>query len=412
MLGLSRLPIVVGPARHETVASYISRLAALHGLPARELWDQISPRGPKSTAHRDVTVDRLAAVTGRPAQDLATAMPELRDPTPEWAAWRHQAQPRCPRCDARHDGGPVTRLLPHHRYVCTRHSYWIGPPDAGQPATPLDWPVRDIVRAQRRHLRLVRRYGFAVAYDAVLTGFLICGHLWGDQPTTPVDAWHRWTLRADVLIPSSAGPGQFSASRLFAAVYPEAVDIAALIASPGWRRLATGDAHQQQTLIAEIGLRLGRPDYQPPEGGDAIAHWMKYDSWRPPSRPPTTYPDTRGYRAARPAAPDSRGLDRQHRSSQWFAVNRRGGSIVLHHRHIRPVLSRDWSRPMDGITATIWASQTTSHPLESSKDAADRATQQAGTACAGESYTGGHPGAEHAGSRGFDAAQPDPSSRP
>jgi hypothetical protein len=30
-------------------------------------------------------------------------------------------------------------------------------------------------------------------------------------------------------------------------------------------------------------------------------------------------------------------------------VNRRGGSVVLHHRHIRPVLIRDWSRPMDGI---------------------------------------------------------------
>ena len=27
--------------------------------------------------------------------------------------------------------------------------------------------------------------------------------------------------------------------------------------------------------------------------------------------------------------------------------------------HLRPVLIRDWSRPMDGIAATIWASQTT-----------------------------------------------------
>jgi len=25
-------------------------------------------------------------------------------------------------------------------------------------------------------------------------------------------------------------------------------------------------------------------------------------------------------------------------------------TIVLHHRHTRPVLIRDWSRPMDGIT--------------------------------------------------------------
>jgi hypothetical protein len=34
----------------------------------------------------------------------------------------------------------------------------------------------------------------------------------------------------------------------------------------------------------------------------------------------------------------------------------------LHHRDIQPVLIRDWSPPMDGITATIWASQATGHP--------------------------------------------------
>ena len=43
----------------------------------------------------------------------------------------------------------------------------------------------------------------------------------------------------------------------------------------------------------------------------------------------------------------------------WFQLYRRGGRVILHHGHIRPVLIRDWSRPMDGIAATIWASQTT-----------------------------------------------------
>jgi hypothetical protein len=42
-----------------------------------------------------------------------------------------------------------------------------------------------------------------------------------------------------------------------------------------------------------IGQRLGRPGYQPADTGDPIAHWMKYDSWRPPSRPHTTFPQTR-----------------------------------------------------------------------------------------------------------------------
>ena len=47
-------------------------------------------------------------------------------------------------------------------------------------------------------------------------------------------------------------------------------------------------------------------------------------------------------------------------SAFWFSINRRGGSVLLHHRHIRPVLIREWSPPMDGIPATIWASRTTS----------------------------------------------------
>jgi hypothetical protein len=47
----------------------------------------------------------------------------------------------------------------------------------------------------------------------------------------------------------------------------------------------------------------------------------------------------------------------------WFAASRRGGSVILHHSHIRPLLERDWSTPMDGIEATIWASQSGGHPV-------------------------------------------------
>ena len=61
-------------------------------------------------------------------------------------------------CTARHPGGPVTHLLPHHCYVCTRHRYWIGPPDIDQPATALSGPIGldDIIRAQRHHQRLLQ----------------------------------------------------------------------------------------------------------------------------------------------------------------------------------------------------------------------------------------------------------------
>lgn len=368
---LPRLPVPAAPARHETLASYLTRLAALHRLHPRELWDSVSSRQP-GTRRGHVQADRLAAVVARPVEHLAAALPELRDPAPDWAAWRHQPQPRCPRCDARHDGGPVQRLLPHHRYVCTEHRYWIGPPDAGQSATSLDDPdLDDVVRAQRRHLRLRLRYGSAVTFDAVLTGFLICAHVWDDdRPEDWCAAIGRWTRRGHALIPLAAETTDFSAARLFAAIYPEAVDLAQLIASPAWRACAGANPDQQQRFVIEVGRRLGRPDYQRPENGDAIAHWMKYDSWRPPSRPNKTFPHTSEYGSARVRQATRQTRDRHDRGAVWFSLNRRGGSVVLHHRHIRPVLIRDWSRPMDGITATIWASRTTSHPGEDGNGAA------------------------------------------
>lgn len=88
MRGLSRPPIAVAPARQETVASYLTRLANLHGLHPREVWEQVSTRRP-GTARHDVATDRLAAVTGRPVRHLARALLELRDPAPDWTAWRH-----------------------------------------------------------------------------------------------------------------------------------------------------------------------------------------------------------------------------------------------------------------------------------------------------------------------------------
>ena len=354
----ARLPIPAAPARHETVASYLARLANLHGLPLQELWKTVSTPRPGS-ARRDVLPGRLATLTGRPAAQLAHALPELH-PALDWTAWRHQPQPGCPRCDARHQGGRVQRLLPHHLYVCTRHRYWIGPPDAGQPATPLTHPaLRDVLRAQWRHLRLLHRHGPAAAFDAVLTGYLICAHAWA----TPGQDWQeltgRFDHRAHTLIPLGSEFSEFSASRLFAAAYPEAVHLAGLIAAPAWRHLAAGDPEQRQRFLDAIGPRLGRPGYQPSHHGDAIAHWMIYDSHRPPSRPHTTYPQTRHHGSPRPATTSENVLDRPMRGAHWFAINRRGGGAILHHRHTRPVLIRDWSRPMDGITATIAESRST-----------------------------------------------------
>jgi hypothetical protein len=116
---LSRLPIAVAPADQETVASYLTRLANLHWLPLRELWEAISVPRPRGR-RRDVLADRLAAVTGHRREHLVRALPELH-PALGWSALRHQPQPGYPRCDARHPGGPVTHHCRSRRWCrCAR----------------------------------------------------------------------------------------------------------------------------------------------------------------------------------------------------------------------------------------------------------------------------------------------------
>ena len=284
-----RLPINVPPARHELLVSYLARLATLHGLDYDELWQQISvsPR-PGGFHRREPVADRLSHLTGRSPEHLAAAMPELRDPAPDWRIFRHEPQPGCPACAARHPGGPVTLLLPHHRYACTRHRIWIGPPDLLDLPHPTLDELPEVVAAQRAHLRLLHRLGPAATYDAVLTAFLICGHRWDQGAHHPDDARVSWDERASILIPPGAEHATFSTSRLFAATYPEAVKVAALIGSLHWRRLAAGGPDEQRRFAAEIGRRLGNPEYQPRVTQDPVARWIDQDCWQPPSLPQTT----------------------------------------------------------------------------------------------------------------------------
>jgi hypothetical protein len=355
----SRLPIAVAPAGHETAVSYVTRLATLHGMPFAELWHQVSRPGTGGGTVRFLAGERLAAVTGLPETMLAHALAELRRPEPDWLAYRHEPQYGCPRCTARHLGGPVLQLLPHHRYVCTRHRIWIGPPDLLDLPYPTLDELPEVVAAQRAHLRLLHRLGPAAAFDAVLTGFLICGHRWDQDTDHPDDARVVWSERAGVLIPSGAEDTTFSTSRLFAATYPEAVKVAALIGSLHWRRLAADGPDGQRRFAAEIGRRLGEPHYRPRVTQDPIAHWIDQDCWQPPSLPKTTYRAPRGTSGTTAAKPNQQSIDRNRRSATWFARNRRGGRVILYHRHLGPVLVRDWSTPMDLFTATVAASADT-----------------------------------------------------
>jgi len=99
---------------------------------------------------------------------------------------------------------------------------------------------------------------------AVLTGFLFCGHLWADRRHEGTCVQREWSRRAEVLIPEGSEAATFRASRLFAAVYPEAVNLAGLIASPIWRHRAAGDPDAQRQFTTEVARRLHRPPMTPP----------------------------------------------------------------------------------------------------------------------------------------------------
>ncbi|WP_326657200.1 hypothetical protein [Streptomyces sp. NBC_00385] len=325
------------------------------------LWSQITRPAHPGASRRVVVPERLAALTGRSVHALAGAMPELRDPPPNWEMFRHQPQTGCHLCDARHPGGRVVRLLPHHTYVCLRHHTWIGPPDIDHPAVDLT-RLPNIVDAQRRHLLLLRRYGWAATYDAVLTGLMLCAHIWSpDGRPVAFGTWDAWDDRLDTLIPFDPEKQDyvdFSTSRLFAAVYPEAVSLAPLIASASWRRLAGGAEAEQNRFFAEVARRITHP-YKPADrSGDAVAHWALADSWRPPSWPLITYTPGR-VRGTLPGLAANR-LARHERSAKWFSRSRRNqGRYLLFHGHLKPVLLREREDQRVKWEGTVWHSERT-----------------------------------------------------
>ncbi|WP_236239982.1 hypothetical protein [Streptomyces sp. CC228A] len=271
--------------------------------------------------------------------------------------FRHQPQPGCHRCDARHPGGKVTRLLPHHRYVCLRHRTWIGPPDADRPSADLS-ELPAVVDAQRRHLRLLSRRGWAATYDAVLTASSFCGHIWDTvrPPEDPRHVAYTWDARARVLVPDGDESAAFYAYST-SAVYPEAVSLAVIIASPHWRRLASGNILDGLRFCAEISRRVSYPYDDKPELGDAIAHGAIADSWRPPSAPTNTYSPAR---VSGVLPPLHRAQARRHeQSALWFSRNRKAGSPLLRHLHIRPVIDRAWAPKYERTEGAIWHSKQT-----------------------------------------------------
>ncbi|MFE0206901.1 hypothetical protein [Streptomyces sp. NPDC058985] len=215
----------------------------------------------------------------------------------------------------------------------------------------------------------------------MLTGLMLCAHMWSPEGRpSPFGRWDAWDDRLDILIPFDREKQDyvgFSTSKLFAAVYPEAVALAPLIASPYWRRLADGTEAEQARFFEEIASRVTYPYLPPNRTGDAIAHWALADSWRPFSRPLTTYTPGR-VRGTLPGIAANR-LARHEKSALWFSRLRRNqGRTLLFHGHLKPVLLRDGEPQYVKWEGTIWHSTRTDDQMKEQVSKRRRALEGAG----------------------------------
>lgn len=350
---LRRLPIPIPPATNETIKSYLRRLAAIHDVIYEELWTWVSTPGDTGAKARTIVGERLAEATGYSLDRLAKALPEL-SPSTDWLLLRDTPQPACPRCTARHRGGHVIRLFAHHEYACRRHGYWLGPPDVGQDHNLrhlADLP--EILTTQRKHHRLVRAYGPIPVFDAIIHAFKICAVLWknGPEETYGYSRWWQWDRRLDRLIPRTDSRKMFSHSRCYAAIYPEAVAIAGLLASPTWRAKGTApfgdpDTDDRWDLCEQFGLRLGLPEYYPEDEKHPLHLWADNHAAEP-YMTPTTFPERRLKNTdGAPPAPSTWALRKHHQAARYFAKKRYAANTLIYHQHTNaPVIETYYPHP-------------------------------------------------------------------
>ncbi|GAA1623482.1 hypothetical protein GCM10009733_020140 [Nonomuraea maheshkhaliensis] len=341
---MRRLPIAVRPAHQETLSSYVARLADVHGMPYKELWRCLSKRIRPTLPRRLLVAERLTALTGYPLPALQRALPELRDPPPDWSQLRHLAQWACPLCTARHPGGRVQCLFAHHEFLCTDHGYWFGPAEkvgkgTVEPLGAVPHPRRltnhipELPDAQRRHQRLVHRHGWLRCFNGFEASLNLCAHI---RPHGPPDPDNPWTARLERLIRIERLGIRFKAfdGWLFiAAIYPEAVHLTELFFSPAGRQLAektlsSGDGHAM--ALAPLSRALGHAG-QGSFDSISINAWLRGALGTERLRPRLTFPETRDRTVDGTPTErlDSHQLDRQREARRDFRKHQHPGSWRL-----------------------------------------------------------------------------------
>ncbi|MET7781467.1 hypothetical protein ABZU94_24320 [Streptomyces mirabilis] len=244
------LPRPLKPFPQETESSFLNRLATANAIPVQRL-----KQPSRWLTSRLDPIDRLSVLSGQPRTAIQYAIPHWENKawnvsnrplalTPRWA---------CRRCVARRTGTPEPPVMvwrsKYHDQVCTPHRLWIGRAveNPGRQFDLIDLP--DVVQAQQRHYRLLRRHGPAV----ITACYEHCSSFWHSL----FQRGYRLSDRAERLRQMSTRDHHVRPwePQRYAAVYPEIVEAMSLYASPHWRRLAQS-AHQFGLFRAEFNRRL------------------------------------------------------------------------------------------------------------------------------------------------------------
>jgi hypothetical protein len=301
-LDLRPLPRHVAPVPDETITSYLTRLAEANRL------DPAALRHLLSGSHRknaEIPFAAVVAVSGIPASRLAFAMPQICTPAERaHVDVTHRPRPRHLRdqhiasrpCTAAASGGrPVTVWALHEHVVCSPHRRWLSE-DEDQPDLSRQPEILD---AARRHRWLIRRHGRDTVMRAHRDARSICVAWRLDGiPDDPFDRrmviFHgpHWREKeADTM------------QTFDAAIYPQAVALTRLLASPYWRQHFLKGWRSPNTFMAEL-RRTVAPNHVwgeyprirwQPDRDDPLLDWLirvRRAEYEPPPDGPWLLPET------------------------------------------------------------------------------------------------------------------------
>jgi hypothetical protein len=255
------LPRTVAPATDETLRSYLARLANANGLDPEALRYHLT--GDRHT-HVFPRIDVLAAVSGQPATSLRyavlelsaadelSAMPVARRPRPGIPS-----RPHCTHCTAaRGHQGLIWAPNLHEQIVCLRHRRWVGD---GQHLDRRQLDLRsapDVLRANCRHRRLLRRHSRPVVLAAFCDASYIVSR-WYHRHEHDHDFYRQLRL----LRGHERWRAPITDATAQAARYPQVVALTRLLASASWQAAGNGHWPGQQQFLAEL-RRTVAPGYQ------------------------------------------------------------------------------------------------------------------------------------------------------